>query len=182
MFLITLAICYADCGRVHITFMRIESCMMLATAQIREATAEMIKFAMSHNYDGHYVPLFFFYATLASEARQISENCWRMHQLVGILFSVMALLYFFDPAAKTTPSDKLAQIWIKLALTAPIMFTLLMIKFVSWHFEMVQIIWATLTVLSLMLLQAIADGLSGEAQNSPLNNFGHLSLFGGTAE
>ena len=162
-FLIVLAVCYAVYGRVHIMFMRVESGMMLEAAQTRTSAIAMFKFAAFHSYSGHYVPLFFLFEMLASKVCGINENLWRVHQMVGITFLIMALLYFFEGAARAMTPDKLTQLWIKIGLTVPIMFSPLMIEFASWPFEMGQIIWATLTVLSLALVtRAIANGKEGQ--------------------
>ena len=95
-FLIVLAVCYAVYGRVHIMFMRVESGMMLEAAQTRASTVAMFKFAAFHSYSGHYVPLFFLFEILASKVCGISENLWRVHQMAGMTFLIMALLYFFE--------------------------------------------------------------------------------------
>ena len=161
-FLIVLAVCYAVYGRVNIVFMRVESGMMLDAAQTPAGTAAMFRFAATHSYSGHYVPLFFLFEILVSKVCGISANLWRIHQMVGITFLIMALLYFFEGAAKAMTPDRLTQLWIKIGLTVPIMFSPLMIEFASWPFEMGQIIWATLTVLSLALFtRAIAHGVDG---------------------
>ena len=161
-FLLVLAVCYAVYGRVNIMFMRVESGMMLDAAQTPAGTAAMFRFAATHSYSGHYVPLFFLFEILASKVCGINANLWRIHQLTGITVLIMALLAFFGYAARAMTPDKLAQFWIKVGLTVPIMFSPLVIEFVSFPFEMGQIIWATLTVLSLTLLtRAVVNGTEG---------------------
>ena len=161
-FLGTLLICYVVYGRVHIMFTRSENGWMLERAQSWSGIFAMFRSMWVHNYSGHYVPLFFLLEALYSRAFGISEAWWRLHQLVIVAILILALLTFFGQVARLLVREESERRWLKVALTAPLVFSPLLVEFVSWPFTSGQLLWATLTALSLTLIsRAIAQGANG---------------------
>lgn len=184
-FLGLLVVAYAVYGRVNITFFRAENSWVAMYAQQGwPGFRELLHFAGTTSYFGHYVPLFFLVELVSTVICGIHESLWRVHQMAALVVLMWGLLSLFGQVTAGLTESRVARFSLQAGLAAPFVFSPLMIDFVSWPFEAGQILWAGLTAFSLSwFTRAIARGENGEVSIPALGislacGYGSMHLLG----
>ena len=185
VFLGWLALLYLVYGQVHILFSRNENCWLEMDVQEgMPGIFAKLRFAFTNSYNGHYTPLFFCLELAYTALFGISEAWWRFSQLFMLALLAVALMELFDLPAQQISHRRTIRFWVSFGLTAPFIFSPLIIDFEGWPFESGQVLWAALTVASVTWAsKAILESKDGKVSMRALSisfalGYGSLHILG----